>query len=407
MWLRASLAAFAGSCIALGCSTQEVDTLSSGGADAGPVSRGRPSVDGGAFDLGASDLGASDLGVTDGGLSVDDVGPSPFDPTRHVDCPPGGGAFASTSVELRTRRLQTSVGDFLALCEDWIVYGDRTRNRVVLERFGAAGPTRIWQMPSTPGRMARLAGSAQIFVALEDADALAVVDLSTEAVRTASISGPAQDLAVSPQGQVFVSLRTGEISVLDARSLTSLGTRRLQRPFDLVAVDPSGRRVFVANRGISPSTMVRMGFDPSSAELSVEQESEHGALGSNGQDLEISPDGLSILFPNGGGNGPGYTITEFRADSFARNGSFDTGPYPRFATWRPDGRFVIATNGFAIFVFDASTKVPLGEFSARANCSYESIRKVLFSRSGEYFYGLSDCGFRDEGALFYMGGPRR
>ena len=168
----------------------------------------------------------------------------------------------------------------------------------------------------------------------------------------------------------------------------------------LMVYDKSGKQLITAALG--GSSLSRYAFDSSLLTLTKTQSLSNA--GSNGQDLAISPDGNHIAFPCGGGNGAGYTIFDFSSDNLnAIYGEWDTNAYPSAAAFDPTGRYLVATNGDSIQVFDVLTHAKIKEyFVSMTNCDYSDLQKVGFSRGGKIVYAFSNCGFNDDhGKLFW------
>ena len=137
-----------------------------------------------------------------------------------------------------------------------------------------------------------------------------------------------------------------------------------------IAVDEHNQMIFTGNRGLSPSTIRK--YSVGSDSVKLEQTVQAGG---NGREIGISPDGLHIVYPCGGGNGAGYTIYDY--DSTDLNnvfGEWDVGTYPKGAAFSPDGTVFFGTNGSAydnyLYVMEAAT--------------YQQIRKLEFPNADDY-----------------------
>ena len=127
---------------------------------------------------------------------------------------------------------------------------------------------------------------------------------------------------------------------------------------------------------------------------------EHRGSGGNGQDLDVSEDGLHLAFPCGGGNGSGYTVWDFDPLDFDDvSGEWKTGAYPRSAAFRPGGGDVALTDGKRVMLFDDTRHTLLDSWTP-TTCSYGTIRELAWSRGGDILYAYTDCGFdKDSGKL--------
>lgn len=138
-----------------------------------------------------------------------------------------------------------------------------------------------------------------------------------------------------------------------------------------VAVSADGLKLYVANGGSTAlavldtvsqtlSSSIALPTDPSDVVAgntpSLLYKNPHGGLGSNGQDLALSHDGIFASYAVGGGNGPGYSIYKLDTTNLSSLGEFVTGAYPRQITFGHDDKTAYAVNqSGAIKVFDTAT----------------------------------------------------
>ncbi|CAB1061134.1 hypothetical protein D1BOALGB6SA_5907 [Olavius sp. associated proteobacterium Delta 1] len=141
-----------------------------------------------------------------------------------------------------------------------------------------------------------------------------------------------------------------------------------------IAVDENSRMIFTGDRGLSPATIEKYYLDNDNGTYSLQQVQTIQA-GSNGRKINISPDGLHIVYPCGGGNGAGYSIYDY--DSTDLNtvlGEWDVGTYPNNAAFSPDGTVLFGTNGSPydnyLYVMDAA--------------GYQQINKLDFPNADDY-----------------------
>ena len=73
-----------------------------------------------------------------------------------------------------------------------------------------------------------------------------------------------------------------------------------------IAIDEGSQMIFTGNSGLSPSTIRK--YSVANDNLQLVQSIQ---AGSNGRKISISPDGLHVVYPCGGGNGAGYTIYDY------------------------------------------------------------------------------------------------
>ena len=126
-------------------------------------------------------------------------------------------------------------------------------------------------------------------------------------------------------------------------------------------------KLVFANRGLSPGTVAI--WDLSGPSPDFQYKNEHGALGSNGQDLSIDPlNGEFFSYAAGGGNGQGYTIAKVSMYDLAWSGEFDTGPYPRSVHYSNNGTTLYSNNRVdEVKVWDHNLFQLTGNFSVQGN----------------------------------------
>jgi len=137
-----------------------------------------------------------------------------------------------------------------------------------------------------------------------------------------------------------------------------------------IQFDDNRNKLFASNSGVSPSSIFRYGIVGNS--ITLEQSLRSGA---NGRKISISPDGSTLVFPCGGGNGPGYTIYDYDTSDFNHvRGEWDVGTYPKSAIFSPDGNLLYATNGSSrdnyLYIMRVS--------------GYSNIRKLPFPNADDY-----------------------
>ncbi len=110
----------------------------------------------------------------------------------------------------------------------------------------------------------------------------------------------------------------------------------------MLEISPDKRRLWVANRGISPLTLAV--FDISGATPALLTTSS-GNLGSNGQSLALDPvHGQFVSIAAGGGNTTGYDTYVLNSGDLSVQSTLDTGPFPRSAAYHPDGARVLTAH---------------------------------------------------------------
>lgn len=336
-----------------------------------------------------------------------------FDAAPAVDAPadtPATDAGASASPRCTTDNVAglaatgaIAVGpadDLVALCDGTVLIGDRRANEVV-ERHVTRGVGRRFALSAAPGAMALDAAGGLLYVTLSAASSLARINLETGAVSTIALPGVARDVVVGNGGRAFALLGTADagmnpVVVIDGASGTAARTIPLGSDgfgAGFLGHDGPGNQLLVGVAGLSPSTLSRFAFDADAGTLTLSQSTR--AVGSNGQDLAVSPDGTRVAFACGGGNGVGYTIFDIDSrDLTMSRGEWNTGAYPRAAAFSLDGTRLLATNGGALVLFNAATHAEIVRQDPPSSpaCSPDLDQRVAISRGGRLGFLYADCG---------------
>ena len=151
-----------------------------------------------------------------------------------------------------------------------------------------------------------------------------------------------------------------------------------------LALSPDSGTLYYYQTGLSPSSWYRINVTawPGTTLQS-------GQWGSNGQSLALSADGQWITFVSGA---PYYVQKLSASNPGVSQGQFDTGAYPRGATYSPDGNtlFTVHTSG-QIDVFSANTYVPLTPISTTGQLNELQVDrkgKVLFAGDGSSLHAF-------------------
>lgn len=300
--------------------------------------------------------------------------------------------------------------DFAPLCSGLILLEDRTANNVrKLDILN--GTINTYQLTSAPSDVELDAQNGFLYAAQPSGTSVARINLLNDTTSEIALSAGSLYLAVGNNGDLFASLQSASydhpVALVNGPNLTVekvfpsvFGTSY----YEMIAYDKVGNQLITADVGVSPSSLARYAFDPSARTLTLTE--DLWDAGGNAQDLVISPNGAHIAFSDGAGNGtPNYTIWDFDSTDLNNHfGEWDTNAYPTSADFDPTGRYLVATNGFSIQVFSASTYEKLSEYSLDFSfCDYSSVEKVRFSRGGRIIYLLASCGFsKDSGKLFWI-----
>ena len=106
--------------------------------------------------------------------------------------------------------------------------------------------------------------------------------------------------------------------------------------------------------------------------------------GSNGEDVELSHNGNTIVHVDGGGNGSGYGIIPYRTSDQLAAGTMNVGAYPRSFAYSPDDKVGYAGAVFQtpnIQIYDLTTFLKTGTITAAAGPS-----GLFVDDSGRYLF---------------------
>jgi hypothetical protein len=298
--------------------------------------------------------------------------------------------------------------DFIPLCSGWVLIGDRSSNTVFYLNAVTGQTNTTYNLSSLPGDLELDADNNSLYVSLNPVTQIAKINTQTNLISSISLSAPALNMTRGNNGRIFASLDGGvwfnrPIALINGLTDTVEKTYPNTDIYsDFVVFDRAHNKLISAIRGSSPGSLYRHGFNP--IDLSLTLEENKWDTGGNGQGLAVSADGNHVAFPSGGGNGNGYTISDYSPANFnVINGEWDTGPYPRSAEFDPFGNYLVATNTFDLKVFDVATHVMVKKYTVNlADCAYADLNRVGFSRGAKFVYAYADCGIdRTSGRLFW------
>ncbi len=243
-----------------------------------------------------------------------------------------------------------------------------------------------------PAGLALSLDGETLFVAARNSQALVRIDTETFVQgEWIDLPHPPYDVVAGLDGRLYVSpgaFGKAPIPYNDLLSVDSV-TGDVIESFSfgvfayyngLLAISPDRENLFFVNRGLSPGTLAH--FDVSTAAAALVWKNDHGALGSNGQDLGLSPDGQYVSYACGGGN-HNYDIICIRTSDHQEVADYDTGPYPREVVYAPNGNVVAAVHmGGHVDFFERATSVHLMAMSTQAEpleMAFDSTGRLLFA----------------------------
>jgi len=227
------------------------------------------------------------------------------------------------------------------------------------------------------------------------AQGVVVIDLSSlSVVSSFATTNPVSDIAVGNgvvytlevdndywPGSAIRAYNTSDGSVIAGSLSTYSGGVTVYG--GVLALSPDGKTLYYYETGLSPSSWYQINVTswPGTSVLSSE-------FGENGQGLALSADGQYITFVSG----YPYEVNKFQAsDPAVSLGQFNTGPYPRGATYSPDDNtlFTNHTSG-QIDVWNANTYVQTATITTGSDQLIElqtgRTGKVLFAGDSTSLY---------------------
>ncbi len=218
-----------------------------------------------------------------------------------------------------------------------------------------------------PHGMAMSADNTILYVASSINPVIEQIDLSTLTLMSNLISAPepvfsiavkdnylyATPVSASGLGIMLFDLALNLLMTQDSYGL-QIGAN------SLLEIDVASSKMYFANTGISPGTLAV--FDISNQFPQPIQQNPPGSLGSDGQDLALTGDGVFVSYVAAGGNTQGqYEVQKLDTNSLFSVGSFAVGADPSKMDYSPDGltAFIVSGPG-SIEYFDAANFIVQG-----------------------------------------------
>lgn len=291
-----------------------------------------------------------------------------------------------------------AVWDYVPLCSGEILYGDRTTNQIIHRDLPRNTVRATYQLTAQPSDLELDREHGYLYVA-QSSTFIVRIDLRTGAQVSIQVPNVPYSIAVGEDGLVFAVTGPSNqyfppLTIIDGLNATVLATipysHTSARFARLLAYDHVNHKLFAADHGLSPSSIIRFGFNP--ATLAVTQEQVLRTSGSYGTELRISPDGSHLAHPCGSGNGYGTNIADFRPlDLAVIEGVWDTGSSINGARFSRDGTMIATTTRTNLDVYDVLTHVRLNRYTP-TRCSTSTEERADLSRGQRIVYRLERCG---------------
>lgn len=283
-------------------------------------------------------------------------------------------------------RVIGSAQSFVPLCDGWILYGNRTANTIVHLNVFTGVVANTYSLAAAPGDLALDSANGYLYSTLSGATFLARVNLATGVVTNIPISDTGDHLCVANNGLVFVvqgiwaSQTLTLVDGVNSAVVTTWAVPDVCFP----VYNPSSNELYLGVEGTSPSALMRYSFN--AATTTITQLQSRNNVGSNGEDIALSPDANHLAFPVGSGNS-GYVITDFSpANINSTFGSWNTGAYPSSAGFNPSSQQVVTSNGTNMEVYNVSNHALAKAWPGVASLATKV--HTRFSKGGNYTFIL-------------------
>jgi len=295
-----------------------------------------------------------------------------------------------------------------------IIYcADVKNNRILILDTAQSAITGTIEVGSRPTDLDVNPAGTRLWVATSGASAVTYANLSSKETGQVNLSYPPVGIAVGGAGKVYVIEEDGSIGIIDEENQTlinevdGLGEDILDPTF--IEIDRTSNWGYLANSGLSPSTLIRV--DLNSDDLTVLDSDEFGSLGSNGFSLSLAPNGESLVFPNGSGQGTGYFVYLLDATDFTHIlGEFDIGTYPEFMEYDPLGAFIAGINADPsdkrLYIMNLETFLPIKVIDVtewiNANSPNADLLLLRSNADGSVLAMYAEDTYADIGGYLYL-----
>lgn len=273
--------------------------------------------------------------------------------------------------------------DYIPLSDGWIIVKDQTQNKVIFKNVLTGEHGKEFVVNGKPNKMEFDFERELLLVSLSDFNRIAKINMKTGVISYIDINGPIREMALGERGIVFVRTYMdyrGAIHVVDAVKGITLSSISDNEGYSFMAYDKLKNNLITGVSGYSPSALGRYSFNEITNQLKAQQNSRD--LGSNGLDLAISSDGKHVAFCCGSGNG-NYTIFDIDSSDISKKfGEWNIGAYPNSADFSLDNKYIVASNGSVLKIFDVDNHLEISTIGKVA-CYYDDAR---FSRGGKIIF---------------------
>ncbi|WP_337104440.1 hypothetical protein, partial [Paenibacillus sp. YIM B09110] len=277
--------------------------------------------------------------------------------------------------------------DMIPLTDGWLLLGDILNSKIIFYNVFTGEIGKQYQLQAVPDRIDFDFNRGIILATQANTNKIAKIDVNLNTITYITTKNKNADVIFGEGNIAFAS--SSAISIIDINQNNELSTYTSNRVRgDFLAYDKNNNNLLLGDKGISSSTLMRFQYDETNQQLTYK---EQLSAGENGQDLTISNDGLHVAYPNGAGNGPGYTIFDIDSSNITNKfGEWDTGAYPTAAAFSGDNTFIVTTDRDTIKLFDVNTHQLIKTYSDLPYISYGDVNKVGISRGDKLVFGYID-----------------
>ncbi|MEN8906080.1 MAG: cellulose binding domain-containing protein [Clostridiales bacterium] len=288
--------------------------------------------------------------------------------------------------------------DIETLSDGIIIASDSSNNIVYKINTVTKKLLKSYQVNDKPNKIAYNPSSSIIATTQGTSNNLSIINTKTGSIDYFDVGHMVVDIDFISERKLAAIIKIGysyEISIIDIdnkENFIHTGTEEYQNRLQVsnasfIICKKDDKTIYCGNSGISSSTLVKYQYDETLNKL-IKIEKTY--KGSNGQDLAISPDGKHLAFPNGGGNGEGYTIHDIKTSNISEiYGEWNTGSYPTSAMFSADSKYILATNRSNLVIYNVDDYTVYEELENNSN---NDIKKVGLSKDFKYAYAITDNG---------------
>ncbi len=216
---------------------------------------------------------------------------------------------------------------------------------------------------SKPMDMAISEDNEYLYIALNGGSSIVIYELdSTRYVGSIQLEKPPADLSISGN-HLYVTYGDNQWdpspSIIDLTTneiVGSLSTRG--STYEYAMVRSHNNDVFIGETKLSPASLYKLKVEGTLATLQVED--QHGAIGSNLKDMEVTSNGDKVLLA---ARHP-YYIQVLSTEDFRQLGQLDTGAYPNAISLDGNDEYVYATHGGnEVIEFDLNAYIKTQSFT--------------------------------------------